>query len=208
MRRRTQTVRITRAAQVLWLVACASPSRPESAVDAYRAALLRDDPAAAYSLLSKEVRATLTFPQFAAQWRELRAERADQAKQLGSVRAVELHARVSSASSGGVELRDEGGGWRVHQSDWVGDAIHTPDGVMRALVRAVERRDYDAFVQLLSQKKRAKLDRAVKIRLDALRLALERPMEVEGDRVVIQVDPEHRLWLVREGGTWRIDDFE
>lgn len=195
------------AAVVFFLAACASSPSPESAIDAYRAALRRDDPGAAYALLSKEVRATLTLEGFVAQWRALKAERLAQAEQLARARVVALEARVTAGGSV-LQLRDEGSGWRVQQSAWPGEALQTPEAAMRALARAVERRDYDAFAKLLSKGRREKLERALRRRLDALKAALARPLEVEGDRVVVQLDPEHRLWLVRENGAWRVDDIE
>ena len=61
------------------LLACRSgggPSSPEALRDAYARALTRDDPAAAYALLSPELRATSSKEAFIARWKSQTDERA------------------------------------------------------------------------------------------------------------------------------------
>ena len=55
----------------LW-IACAHRAAPEDTVRAYLGALDRDDPDAAYALLSAETRREVTREQFVAHWRENR----------------------------------------------------------------------------------------------------------------------------------------
>src|SRR5262249_48110522 len=57
---------------LLVLAACAHRAVPEDTVRAYLAALDKDDPDAAYKLLSQETRREVTPEQFVAHWRENR----------------------------------------------------------------------------------------------------------------------------------------
>src|SRR5262249_43026265 len=58
------------------------PATPQSTLTRYREALEREDPQAAYQLLSASVQQTLSYEQFAKEWRDTAVERAAQARQL------------------------------------------------------------------------------------------------------------------------------
>ncbi|MEK6606335.1 MAG: hypothetical protein AABZ30_01625, partial [Myxococcota bacterium] len=89
-----------------------------------------------------------------------------------------------------------------------GESLATPEAALRALVRAVARRDFHGFSRLLTESKRGRLEKAIELRRRKLEAALDSPVEAEGDSAVIQYDPELRIWLRREAGEWRVDDLD
>lgn len=194
-------------ASVLAVAACATGGAPEDCVEAYRGAVARDDAAAAYALLSEPVRRRVSRAEFEARWKDTKAERAEQARDLASPRVAALEARVA-AGDARLVLREEGQGWWVAGAALPGESAATPEAALRALVRAVERRDYAAFARLLTRARREKVEKELRDRIDNLKAAVGRPVEVESDRVVVQYGPEFRIWLRREGDEWRVEDVE
>ncbi|MEK6607973.1 MAG: hypothetical protein AABZ30_09955, partial [Myxococcota bacterium] len=92
----------SRRASVVGLLAshalCACAARPDSgaeeAVRKYQRAIQRGDAAAAYTLLSEEVRRRITRAEFEQRWEELREERVAQARELALGRTAATEARV------------------------------------------------------------------------------------------------------------------
>src|SRR5687768_9632698 len=60
-----------------------SVGSPRSQIEAWNAAVDRDDPKAAYALLSESMRKQIAYEEFAEKWRETPAERKRQATALG-----------------------------------------------------------------------------------------------------------------------------
>ena len=118
---------------------------PDQLRDAHVAALEADDPAAAYALLSPEVRATVSYEEFAARWKADTAER-----QAAVEGADELPAEMKAPIDGGTTVHSGG-----HVLRWtrVGDDLQVADGLpgrpdtstpaqtVRAFVTAVRRAD-------------------------------------------------------------------
>src|SRR5690606_18851350 len=88
-----------------------------SGVRAYLEALKRDDPQAAYRLLSEEAKQAVTYEEFASRWQRSQTERAYQVRALeeGLRGDEDLGERASVRYRDGktVGLSREGGNWRL-----------------------------------------------------------------------------------------------
>ncbi|HYU16252.1 MAG TPA: hypothetical protein VEL05_09280, partial [Candidatus Acidoferrum sp.] len=97
----------------------AAPAREPASrgVSAYLDALRSDDAHRAYSLLTENVRKEITYDAFAAQWKEQKAERQQQARTLaedlrGGADLGE-RARVAFPDGKALSLHRQSGNWRL-----------------------------------------------------------------------------------------------
>ncbi|ACY17016.1 hypothetical protein [Haliangium ochraceum] len=181
-------------------------------------ALRGDDPARVYAMLSSELRAEISFDDFAAQWRASESERRARAARLqqGLEADAEVAARARVTLSGGgvVFLVREGEGWRVDSALSTVAAAGDPWYTVARLSRALTTRDLEAVLQVLSERRREEVDDALgdlaaslAIHLDDGRDTLEM---LEDDRAVLRWDHgllRYELLLVKEGELWRVDDL-
>ena len=90
------------------LGACAgrgqTAATPVQTLARYRDALERDDPKAAYALLTKTAQQSLPYEQFAQQWQDTKVERSAQAAQLQKLQAGGFS---GGFSRGGARLPDQ-----------------------------------------------------------------------------------------------------
>lgn len=187
---------------------CASRHPVTETIESYRMATVRDNPKAAYALLTDETRRRLPFSQFERRWKETRVERAQQAKALAAPGRISHEAQVSFASGSMVFRTESGKSWWVASGGLPMEAAATPQAALRALIRAVELGDYRAFLRVLTQAKRERIERALRERLAKLREIADQPLEPSGDQLIIQYDADLRIWLRKEQGQWRVDDVE
>src|SRR5260370_31595262 len=144
---------------------CARPpslKRPESGLAAYAKALERDDPRAAYGLLSAEQRQRLGEAEFTTRWRATVEERKNQAALVAAVlaeRRVTERARVVRADGRSSVTVLEPAGWRVSAPRSSEPGPATPEEALRRFARALEQRSFDAVVGLLSDPLRALVER-------------------------------------------------
>ena len=180
---------------------------PEPALAAWRRAIAANDAHAAYALLSSSLRARVSEPDFALQWKAAQADLSAQQDALASPHTL----RQASG-----ELAD-GRAWPlVHEDDhWRLAALHplapggdTPEDALRRLVAAIEARDFDALLGLLAEPLRSSLEQALADRLGRLKAALRHgPIEASGSTARLRYDPRYHLDLVQENGRWRVADF-
>lgn len=197
-----------RLAILLLAFACSRAPAPRDTLLAYQRALDQDDPQAAYALLSKDVQERVSKAEFGERWKQSAVERrADRATLLQIPFSQEAVAQRDKR----ISLSESGSGWKVTRGGLLEQQqLETPEALIQALVYALEQKDFPTFSHLLTKAKRAQLERLIKDQAASLRVLLAQPtpIEVESSRIVVQFHPEHRLWLLREDGEWRIDDLE
>jgi hypothetical protein len=193
---------------VLLSAGCASGPDVTDTLERYRVAMVRDDPKAAYALLTEETRRRWPFSQFERRWKETPMERAQQAQALAAADKIVYEAQVSVAGGSMVLRAESGKNWWVASGALPMAGAATPQAALRALIRAVELGDYRAFLRTLTQSKRERIERALRERLTKLRELADQPLEATGDQLVIQYDPDLKIWLRKEQGQWRVDDVE
>lgn len=219
-----------RAALAPWVLsfllcaACASGSRasPSATVSAYRSALAEQDYAKAYELLSREVRAELSYGEF----EKLCKERPDEVKAL--LRSLErpseapvVTTSVRTESGDELLLVFEDGAWRIDESALDPYAQTDPKRTLLSFSRAVRQKRYDvllrfvprAYLEGLSEDLLRQAfegdDREEVMRLVAgvERYLGQKPVEIVSDRASFEYGTDHIAELVLEDGVWKIEEF-
>lgn len=201
------------------LAACgASYNSKTPASDGVKAlikALGSDDPRRAYDLLSGDVKAQISYRQFAEQWKASATERAWQTAALqDSLRGapdVGERAIVGYSDGKSVPLERDGATWRVEAPLVTRAQTPRPRDAIRAFAAAIEDRDVTAALSMLSKRRRDVLARQIEGFLSGLSKRVNDPIdEYEGDRAELRWDEDgirYRILLLREDGEWRVDDI-
>src|SRR5690606_15063917 len=105
-----------------------------------------------------------------------------------------------------LELRD--GRFWVTAAGALPGGSRTPEQALEQLRRVLARRSYAGLMRVLTPSTRA----AIEQDLRSLVEGLERPdtleVEVSGDAATVEVPGGHSVKLKREGGVWRVEDFD
>jgi hypothetical protein len=138
-----------------------------------------------------------------------RTELAEQAKDLsrGDVR-VEATARLRYADGeeAALELR-EGRYWITAAGALPGGA-RTPEEALEQLRRVLARRSYAGLMRVLSPGTRAAVENDLRSLVDGLADPASLSVEVTGESAVVPIPGGHQVKLKRDGGVWRVDDFD
>ncbi len=182
---------------------------PRSAVDRYRSAAEKGDGEALYSMLTEAGQKARTPDDVKRAVSEQRGELVEQARLLSSADSrIEARARLrfDDGEEAALELRD--GAFRVTAAGALPGGARTPEQALLALRQVIARRSYAGLVRVLSPSTRA----AIENDLRSLVTGLERPetleVRVNGDVATVLVPGGHHVRLRREGGVWRVDDFD
>jgi len=98
--------------------------------------------------------------------------------------------------------------WKIEESIAVAPAAATPIEAIRAFIRAVEQRSYEAVMRTLAKSVRENIERDIEERISKLKAALNQEIEVTGNRARLQYDPKFRIELLNEDGQWRVQDLD
>lgn len=209
-----------RLAFALALTACGATARGPSApaadgVRAYLAALRDQDPRAAYSLLSSDVRKKVSYDEFALQWKQSVEERAWQVKVLEeSLRGnpdVGERALISFSDGKLVQLEREGKTWRLESELVSRSRAKEPRDAIRLFADAVAARDVSAALGVLTQRRREGLTRQIEGFISGLGKRVNDRLDRFGpDRAELRWDENgirYRIVLRKEDDEWRIDDI-
>jgi phosphoglycolate phosphatase-like HAD superfamily hydrolase len=199
------------ALAALVLLGCASRQVPDprAAAAAYAAAAKQGDGAAIYAMLSTPSREARSEEQVKQMVGEEREELAEQAHALeGPDVRVEATARLRYADGeeAALELRD--GHYRVTAAGALPGGAKTPEEALDQLRRVLARRSYSGLMRVLSPATRASIESDLRALVDGLDKPGTLPVQVTGDTAIVQVPGGHQVKLRREGGVWRVDDFD
>lgn len=195
---------------LLVLPACGgSSSGPDQVVRQYIAAINANRPEQAYSLLDAKTRRQVSKNQFVNRWNQARAELKDQAALLraGLDKPFQIRAHVEYAQGAVSDLSYVDGRWRIKEGITIKLQTATPEDAVRAFIQAVEQRDYETVMQLLSRSAREVIEREINDRVSRAKAALKQQIEVTGNKARVQYGPSDKLELIKEDGQWRINDF-
>jgi hypothetical protein len=182
-------------------------SDPEPALVAWREAIAKNDPHAAYRLLSSALRARVSEADFALQWKAAQADLSGQQEALHAAHPVRQAAGELSDGRAWPLVHDPDR-WRIAAAHPIEPGGDTPEDALRRLIAAVEARDFDAVVALLAEPLRGTLEQALADRLARLKAALRKgAIEASGNTARVRYDPRYHLDLVRENGRWRVADI-
>jgi len=114
--------------------------------------------------------------------------------------------RFDDGEESALELKD-GRFWITAAGALPGGA-RTPEEALDQLRRVLARRSYQGLMRVLTPETRAMVERDMR----GLVLGLERPdtlsPSVTGDTATVVVPGGHRVRLRRDGGVWRVEDFD
>ncbi len=138
-----------------------------------------------------------------------RDELAEQARELvrPDVR-VEATARVRYADGeeAALDLRD--GTYGVTATGALPGGGRTPEEALDQLRRVLARRSYAGLMRVLSPATRASVEDDLRALVDGLSEPERLPVQLTGDAAVVPVPGGHQVKLKREGGVWRVEDFD
>jgi hypothetical protein len=182
---------------------------PKSAADEYAAAAARGDADAIYEMMTTSAQKSRSRDDVRRLVNEQRGELSEQAKLVTARDArVEATARLryEDGEEAQLELRD--GRFWITSSGALPGGSRTPEQALDQLRRVLARRSYAGLMRVLTPSTRA----AIEQDLRSLVSGLERPetlhVQVTGDAAVVTVPNGHTVKLKRDGGVWRVDDFD
>ena len=191
--------------------ACVPRAVPDPRVTAaaYATAAARGDSTAIYAMMTVTAKTARSSEDVRRLVAEERDELTDQARAITSKEArvaARARLRFEDGEEAALDLRD-GQFWLTSAGSLPGGAA-TPEEALDELRRVVARRSYAGLVRMLSASTRAAIERD----LGALVTGLERPdtlqIQTNGDAASANVPGGHHVRLKREGGIWRVEDFD
>jgi hypothetical protein len=191
------------------LAGCTGANGPSPATAARALLTAGDNPHAAYHLLSKGVRRTISEDQFVNRWRASLEERKAQTAALSALLSQPTgeHARASWPDARQAELVHEPAGWRLASPRIGNGGAASPEDAIRRFADALEHHDMDGLLELLADPLRGQLEREIADRLSRLKSSLSKDIRVEGNHARIRIDDRYYLDLRLEDGRWRVSDF-
>lgn len=198
-------------ASIALLAGCAGHAVPDpkSAADEYASAAARGDADAIFEMMTMSAQKSRSRDDVRRLVKEQRGELSEQAKLVTARDArVEATARLryEDGEEAQLELRD--GRFWITSSGALPGGSRTPEQALDQLRRVLARRSYAGLMRVLTPTTRA----AIEQDLRSLVTGLERPetlhVQVTGDAAVVTVQGGHTVKLKRDGGVWRVDDFD
>jgi hypothetical protein len=196
---------------ILCSPACGARSVPDprAAARAYGEAAARGDAGALYAMMSSSSRRDRSPDDIARVVADERAELAEQGAALtqsGSRVAATARFRYADGEEAALDLR-EGRYWVTSAGALPGGG-RTPEEAIEQLRRVLARRSYAGLMRVLSPATRAAIENDVRTFVDGLNEPATLPVQVTGDAATVPVPGGHQVKLKREGGIWRVDDFD
>jgi hypothetical protein len=187
------------------------PADPADAVQAWKRALEKDDPKAAYALLSPRVQKDLPYAEFEKQWKETAAERQRQAAAMGKETGpLEASAVVALDDGKKARLLREKARWRLEAPLISSSRADTPQEAARLFAAALEDRSFPAVMKLLTPTRRDGIDAQIDAFVAGLRANVGREVTITGDVAIIEWREGSRVYKITlkrdEKGDWRVDD--
>ena len=182
---------------------------PRSAAEEYAQAASKGDGDAIYEMMTTSAQKSRSREDVKRLVQEQRGELAEQAKSLtGKDARVEAFARLRYDDGEEAQLELKEGHFWITSSCALPGGSRTPEQALDQLRRVLARRSYAGLMRVLTPATRA----AIEQDLRSLVTGLERPetlhVEVAGDGAVVTIPGGHMVKLKREGGVWRVDDFD
>ena len=182
---------------------------PRSAAEEYAQAAAKGDGDAIYEMMTTQAQKSRSREDIKKLVAEQRGELAEQAKSLTAKDArVEAVARLRYEDGEEAQLELKDGHFWITSSGALPGGSRTPEQALDQLRRVLARRSYAGLMRVLTPSTRA----AIEQDLRSLVTGLERPetlhVEVAGDAATVSIPGGHLVKLKREGGVWRVDDFD
>ncbi len=192
-------------------VGCGSGSIPDpkEAAQEYAQLAQRGDGAGIYDLMTTEGRKARTRDDVKKIVETERQELVEQAKVMTAPSTrVQATARLRFDDGEETALELRGGRFWVTAAGALPGGAHTPEAALDQLRRVVARRSYAGMLRVLTPRTRAMIEQDLRSLVDGLENSETLAVHVTGDSASVIVPGGHHVRLKREGGVWRIDDFD
>jgi hypothetical protein len=192
-------------------LACAPRGLPDprSAAEAYAAAAAKGDADAIYGMMTTSAQKARSREDVRAIVASERTELGEQGKAVSAKDArVEATARLrfDDGEETALELK-EGRFWVTSAGALPGGA-RTPEEALDQLRRVLARRSYAGLMRVLSPSTRAAIEQDLRTLVSGLEHPETLQVTVTGEAASIAVPGGHHVRLKRDGGVWRVDDFD
>lgn len=182
---------------------------PRSAADAYASAAAKGDADSIYDMMTTAAQKSRSREDVRRLVNEQRGELSEQAKLVTSRDArVEATARLRYEDGEEAQLELREGRFWITSSGALPGGSRTPEQALDQLRRVLARRSYAGLMRVLTPATRA----AIEQDLRSLVTGLERPetlhVQLTGDIASVAVPGGHTVKLKRDGGVWRVEDFD
>lgn len=182
---------------------------PRAAAEEYAEAAKKGDADAIYDMMTTSAKKSRSKEDVRKLVAEQKGELAEQAKEITAKDArVEAVARLRYDDGEEAQLELKEGHFWITSSGALPGGSRTPEQALDQLRRVLARRSYQGLMRVLTPATRA----AIEQDLRTLVTGLERPetlhVTVTGDTATVAVPGGHAVKLRRDGGVWRVDDFD
>lgn len=207
-------------AGLVWtgLTACA-PNLPQQVVAQYGQALKADNPRDAYELLAPELRARVSFEDFADDWKQRRKALHNVRDELTDAvtQPARVQAKVAYSDYDTLQMRLTEDGWRITGGVLDIASQDTPRRALISFVRAMEARRYDRLMRFVPERYAQHMDvemlkadferrsDEIDTLVAELKANLDNPIIERDDRATMNYGPR-RVTFVREDDVWKIAD--
>jgi hypothetical protein len=192
-------------------VACGGGSVPDpkDAADAYAAAAATGDSDAIYEMMTAAGKKARTREDVRKLVKDERVELTEQARAISAKDArseATARLRFEDGEETALELKD--GRFWVTTAGALPGGARTPEEALDQLRRVVARRSYAGLMRVVSPATRAAIELDLRSLVNGLDHPETLPVQISGDSATVAVPGGHHVRLKRDGGVWRVDDFD
>jgi hypothetical protein len=183
---------------------------PKDAALAYAEAAAKGDADRLYDMMSDKGKRSLSRAEVRRIVADEKGELADQSKAVtapGVVIKSRADVRFADGEKATLEL-DETGVFRIATADALPAGARTPEQALEQLRRVLARRSYAGLMRVLSPATRSAIESDLRSLVQGLTHPEGLEVNVTGDTATVQVPGGHEVKLKREGGVWRVEDFD
>lgn len=193
-----------------FLAGCAGSSVPDPKVAAgeYAQAAARGDSDAIYEMMTTSARRSRSRDEVRQIVKDERDELAEQSRALLSKEArVEATAHLAFDGGEKASLELDRGRFWVSAAGALPGGARTPEQALDHLRRVLARRSYAGLMRVVTPATRAAIEADLRSLVTGLEKPESLPVQTTGDTASVTVPGGHHVRLKRDGGVWRVDDF-
>ncbi len=182
---------------------------PRDAANAFATAVSRGDADAVYGMMSTSAHNARSRDDVK---RILASERVELAEETHALAAkdarVESSARLRFDDGEEATLELRGGRFLVTTAGTLPGGARSPEEALDQLRRVLARRSYAGLMRLLTPATRAAIEQDLRTLVTGLDHPDALQVQLSGDAATILVPGGHHVRLRKDGGIWRVEDFD
>ncbi len=203
--------RLLLAAVAMTSMACGAGTIPDpkDAARDYAHAASKGDTDAIYDMMTSTAKKARTKDELK---KIVEGERSELQEQSTAISANDARVvatarlRFEDGEESALELKD--GHFWVTAAGALPGGARTPEEALDQLRRVLARRSYQGLMRVLTPETRAMVERDMRGLVDGLDRPDTLSPQVTGDSASVIIPGGHRVRMRRDGGVWRIEDFD